>query len=67
MTGRRLYDLHCDAIASKTSRWQRQQGYVTGCEDDTSPAAWPFLSDADRSVWNALARRITPKKRVARA
>lgn len=64
MTGRKLYDHYCDAVKSETSEWQRDNGYV-GTVPDAGVRAWPFLHYSDRAVWNALARRITPKPRKA--
>lgn len=57
MTGRRLYEHHCDALAATTTPWLRDT-YVRSMA--TTPVAWPFLSSNERAVWNAFARRITP-------
>lgn len=61
MTGRRLYDRYADALVYSTSEWARSKGHVG--QLPTEPKAWPVLSSAERSVWNDLARRVTPKPR----
>jgi hypothetical protein len=65
MTGRRLYEQHC--IARKETIGERAWGGNTGFRDSYAPVAWDYLPNGDRSFWNALARRITPKKRGRRA
>lgn len=62
MTGRALYDRYVDATAAN----------FNGNRGIWSPAAspipaWPSLSNYDRSRWNDLAKRLTPKPRKAKA
>ena len=64
MTGRTLYDRFTDALAETRSTWGSSD--LPGMNNETPPPdAWPYLSTRDKRVWNALARKITPKpKRV---
>lgn len=58
MTGRRLYEIHCDAIAvaREELRWS---------EDDfpAKPPAWPFLRHRERRAWNLAAKRVPVRRR----
>jgi hypothetical protein len=65
MTGRRLYDHFCDALAGQTSAWQRENGFVATVSD-AGVKAWPFLTTTDRKVWSAMALAITPRGRKSR-
>lgn len=62
MTGRRLYDKYCDAVAAQTGSWERANGRISTVPPQ-GVLAWPFLGHQDRSLWNDLARRLTPKPR----
>lgn len=55
MTGRRLYDKYCDAVAATTSAWDFERGAVE------RTFAWPFLKATERRTWNEFARRVSPK------
>ena len=59
MTGRKLYDTLCDA-------WAKQPHWATSSTSNTTlkpkPIAWPFLTNGERSAFNAAARALTPKK-----
>lgn len=69
MTGRRLYEQFTNALGEFRGPYDktvlpgagsaRTDG--DGCPD---PVAWPFLSHRDQLVWNALARRITPRPKA---
>lgn len=62
MTGRRLYDLHTDERRRVFGR--RNPGDLdTATLWGAAPVAWPFLPEQERRLWNALAKRITPKRR----
>lgn len=65
MSGRRLYDKHCDAIlATKGSRWSTVRGaWEDDYAYDSSPKAWPFLTRVQQRYWNDLAKRVTPRAR----
>lgn len=62
MTGRRLYDAFTDAMVRETTPWQRNERGAIG-SIDLRPKAWPILSVEERRIWNALAKRITPKRK----
>lgn len=55
MTGRRLYDLHCDAVHDARAMHDRF-GRQSQFED---LRAWPFLSDEERQMWGRLASRLS--------
>lgn len=59
MSPRRLYDLYCDALHENVARTS-----VHVRSRDANPApAWPFLCEAERDVWRAIARRIRTSAR----
>lgn len=67
MTGRRLYEHHCDALwASKTTRWSSDTRRYERQWPVFTPPAWPFLNLNEQNAWAELARRITPKPRKSR-
>lgn len=63
MTGRRLHEMHCDALKAtearrwdaRWKRWNDERAYSPG-------ETWPFLTVQQRNYWNDLARRVTPRK-----
>lgn len=61
MNGRRLYDLYTDETARA---FTRNRGGWNPAEQ--ALPAWPSLSDTQRKRWNALAARITPRKKGSR-
>jgi hypothetical protein len=59
MTGRRLYDHYCDASYSEDDTvWSALQERWVKPEK----LAWTYLKSSERRMWNALARRVTPKR-----
>ena len=62
MTGRRLYDLFADAWQSQATHYERRDESTTLIKP--TPVAWPFLTPAERRVFNEMARRLTPKRRT---
>ena len=61
MTGRRLYDLFCDAHARRPE-WQRdrvENGFLKG----KAPPAWPFLTGAEQSTFSTVAARLKGVRR----
>lgn len=65
MTGRRLYDKHCDSLKVTVRRvWNAQwERYDDKYAYIPEPSAWPFLTDQQQRFWNDMARRVTPKPR----
>jgi hypothetical protein len=62
MTGRRLYELYCDTTES-VGCFDFLRPKTALAHPDKPPVAWAYLLRRDRDVWNALAKRITPKRR----
>jgi hypothetical protein len=59
MTGRRLYDLYCDA-----HRQEQRTRFDGGIWFAVNPqVAWPFLTTRDQRMWNAVAPRLKGVKR----
>jgi hypothetical protein len=61
MTGRRLYDLFCDAWAGQ-AEWCRESS-TNELGLSSAPVAWPFLSGYEQSTFNRAATRIRGRKR----
>lgn len=69
MTGRKLYDKYVDALKdSERDRWvspvNGERHWVRTYPVEL-PTAWPFLSDAQKATWNALAKSLNPRRRGA--
>lgn len=62
MTGRRLYDKHCDAL-KKTERYGWRKGEHVLTFPSGKPTAWPFIGPDAQRYWSALAKAVTPKPR----
>lgn len=62
MTGRKLYDKYCDSSAKAFGVHRGQWNAA-----ESPLPAWPSLSNNRRSLWNDLARSITPKPRKVTA
>lgn len=61
MTGRRLYDLYCDAHEDLV-----HDGWAQAREGGQTRAhrlAWPALTADDRRMWNRVASRLKGTKR----
>lgn len=66
MTGRRLYELVCDARYDNF--YPRYEGGVASLTtdevgDDQTPPAWAYLKRSERKTWNAVAVRLKGVKR----
>jgi hypothetical protein len=65
MTGRRLYEHYCDAQCDTAPKeWSSGELVVKG---EWELLAWPFLPKSEKTKWNDLAKRITPRRRRARS
>jgi hypothetical protein len=63
MTGRKLYDLLCDAYAEQGT-WGRQFAQFFPGKDEPI-VAWAFLSQTERRAFSRAAAKATPKRRTA--
>ncbi len=72
MTGEALYVKFTKAAAAANAGWNNKTDLgAVGCarrktfnsdnESAVRPAAWPFLTDHDKRLWNDLARRLSPR------
>jgi hypothetical protein len=62
MTGRRLYELLCDAHAARGSSYDRTNSYNRlGLADEL--VAWPFLARGEKQMLNQVAARLSGVKR----
>lgn len=64
MTGRKLYEHH-SIVRKETIGSRSVVGEHAGFREHHAPVTWDFLPWSEQRIWNALARRITPKKRAA--
>ena len=64
MTGRRLYEKFTDALG-ECSRNGYRDGRPVRVYPPSVPPAWAFLPQDERSLWNTLARKVTPRKRAS--
>lgn len=62
MTGRRLYDLYCDAWKSIGNDWVRESS-SNRLGVTPVPPAWPFLSGPEQTTFNRIAARLKGVKR----
>lgn len=60
MTGRRLYDLLCDAHAAR-DLWYRRNANMLGLKEEL--VAWPHLSVGERRMFNQAAARLRGVRR----
>lgn len=65
MTGRRVYDLFTDSVYKGAWSSYDRDHYLPSI--NTPSLAWAALTSTERRVWNELARRITPKRKAAKA
>lgn len=64
MTGRALYDRYCSTrIETLGTFWSPT---IASNFRAQAPIAWPYLPGSERRLWNALAQRLTPKRKVRR-
>lgn len=64
MTGRRLYELLCDAHAERDAYYRnpdRFQGNRLGLVEELP--AWPFLAQGERRMFNQIAARLKGVRR----
>lgn len=62
MTGRRLYDLFCDAHRSHR-KWEYGEQQPAGMTQRLPLLAWPYLDANEHHMWNSMARRLRGVKR----